>query len=266
MKIPGAIAMLLAFSLCESASGSNLSDGAYVNSKSGFIDRTGKVVIPAMYKDVFWGFREGLAPVALPKQSKDVAVPGSVYGYIDVLGRSVIEPPFDRASQFSLGRVIVQVGETRGSIGRRGELISTTQDPVRIDTLEWSRGSARVLIGPAGEKVGFVDGTGGMVIPPAPMFDYGARYVEADSTLKGLSSSPQGDVAEAELYPSRAWNTAEGLTRVWAATADPPVAGHRRYGFADAAGKVVVRPKFEEVGAFSEGLAKSAVQPELGCG
>jgi hypothetical protein len=224
----------------------------------GFIDRHGEVVIPARYKGVFWGFREGFAPVAVARQPGDAETPGTVYGYIDTAGRTVIEPRFARVSQFSCGRAVVQVGQTRAFIDRSGELIGTTQDPIRVDNLEWCRGLARVLVGAGGEKVGYVDRAGTMVVAPVPAFDCGVRYVEADSSLKGLSSSAQDDIAEAEFDPSRASGTAEGLTRVWAGTANRPVAGDARYGFADGAGKVVVRPQFEDVGVFAEGLAKFA--------
>ncbi|MBA3971225.1 MAG: WG repeat-containing protein [Bacteroidetes bacterium] len=62
--------------------------------KRGFIDQTGKLVIPAQYDQKIDGyFSEGLACV---KQ-------GSKYFYIDKTGKTVLEPKCDHAYKFSEG-------------------------------------------------------------------------------------------------------------------------------------------------------------------
>src|SRR5829696_9264172 len=61
-----------------------------VNQKFGFINRTGKVIVPPQF-DNAGIFQDGLAPVAIGKQ----------WGYADKNGRLVINPQFDMADPFS---------------------------------------------------------------------------------------------------------------------------------------------------------------------
>ena len=63
-----------------------------VNHKYGFIDSTGKIVIPVEY-DFAWGFAGGLAP----------AWKGQQAGYIDRSGKFVIPAQFEYARGFSQG-------------------------------------------------------------------------------------------------------------------------------------------------------------------
>ena len=66
--------------------------------KYGFIDKTGKVVIPCKWKDA-WDFHEGLAPV------KDA---NGKWGYIDKTGKLVIPCQWEDAGYFHEGRADVQ--------------------------------------------------------------------------------------------------------------------------------------------------------------
>ena len=59
------------------------------NGKWGYIDRTGKIVIPPLF-DGTGGFSEGLANVKI----------GDKWGFIDKTGRYVIKPQFDGAGIF----------------------------------------------------------------------------------------------------------------------------------------------------------------------
>ena len=60
--------------------------------KFGYIDRTGKVIIPFKFDDA-WQFSEGLASVKI----------GEKRGYINENGKIVIEPQFDWANSFFEG-------------------------------------------------------------------------------------------------------------------------------------------------------------------
>src|SRR5947207_15985085 len=70
--------------------------------KWGFIDRTGKIVIPLQF-DSANDFHEGLALVTA--NGKNL--------FIDASGRSVITPQFDIVDHFSEGLAAVNVGQTR---------------------------------------------------------------------------------------------------------------------------------------------------------
>ncbi len=86
--------------------------GVRINGKHGYIDRTGKLVIPAIF-DSTYAFREGLAWV---KQD-------GKYGYIDKAGNIVIPPQFDDAEDFSEGLAAVKIGKLYGYIDRTGKMV-----------------------------------------------------------------------------------------------------------------------------------------------
>ena len=77
--------------------------------KSGFIDNTGKIVIPLQF-DSANGFSEGLALVTLK---------GKQF-FIDTSGRTVFQAKFDIIRDFSEGLAAVNIGEKRipNEIGR----------------------------------------------------------------------------------------------------------------------------------------------------
>lgn len=79
----------------------------------GYVDRSGRVVIPFEFLDA-GDFSEGLAQVNVSKVGGEGAYCGSSanYGYIDKTGASIIEPQFARAAGFKNGRARVSVGKT----------------------------------------------------------------------------------------------------------------------------------------------------------
>jgi len=84
--------------------------------RSGFIDRTGKLVFkPPVDRDwsCGWGFSEGLRPTSR----------GDKWGYIDRTGKLVISPEFDEAWGFSEGMAAVRKETLWGFIDRSGKLV-----------------------------------------------------------------------------------------------------------------------------------------------
>jgi hypothetical protein len=71
----------------------------YSNNKSGFIDRTGKVVIPLIF-DGASIFSEGLASIKLDNK----------FGYINKSGNIVISPHFSQAGEFKEGMAPAAIG------------------------------------------------------------------------------------------------------------------------------------------------------------
>jgi len=92
------------------------------NGKVGYIDATGRLVIPTSFDLTFnygWDFFEGVAPVQV----------GTEWGYIDSAGAFVIRPTFAWAKPFSDGRALVGLGgggpiRRIGFIGKDGKFIS----------------------------------------------------------------------------------------------------------------------------------------------
>jgi hypothetical protein len=137
------------------------------------------------------GFTEGLAP----------ARSGGKWGYIDTLGKWVVDPQFDYALNFADGLAPVGVGGKTGYIDKRGKFVVNPQ----YDTVsEFSEGYA--VVASDAKKWGFID-TKGRVLGDQTFlgvleFSGGLAPVKTedgwgfiDRTGK-MVISPQFDVAE----------------------------------------------------------------------
>ena len=84
-----------------------------MNGKYGFIDKTGKEVIPIKYDDAN-SFSEGLAMVRLDKK----------YGFIDKTGKEVIHIKYDDAYSFSeISLALVKLEGKLFYINPKGECV-----------------------------------------------------------------------------------------------------------------------------------------------
>lgn len=84
-----------------------------VHQKIGYIDKTGKEVIPLTFEDAMMPFTEGLA----------AAIQKGKYGYIDKTGAWVIQPRFEKAKSFSHGYAQVSDGGDWYYIDRMGKRV-----------------------------------------------------------------------------------------------------------------------------------------------
>ena len=82
-----------------------------VNYKQGFINREGK------FFDNVGTFSEGLRCVKI----------GDKWGYINQVGKIVIEPQFDRAEDFSEGLAAIKISDKWGYINHKGEIVIKPQ-------------------------------------------------------------------------------------------------------------------------------------------
>lgn len=257
-------------------SGSSFSDGLaliFDGQKYGYMDKTGKVVIPAKFAGAM-DFSEGLAG----------ARTGSNSGYIDKSGSFVIPETYFYGERFSGGFAAVQINEKfqYNYISKTGQLLNAEayHNPKAfseglaavglngkfgyIDTSgklviphqfeEAQSFSEGLALAKVGEKWGYIDKSGKFVIQP--------QYYEVTSFSDGLASvklgekfgyidktgkfaiPPQFDVA----YPF-----SEGLAMVMNRQGNNQTAG--KFGAIDKTGKMVIKPQFQFVESFSEGLA-----------
>ena len=102
-----------------------------LNGKWGYVDTTGTTVIEARFDDAAT-FSEGLARIGLGRRMRSPTdrVGLMTLGYIDKTGRIVIEPQFMEASDFSGGLACVhmqrRIGLGPGCFGREGTYIDRT--------------------------------------------------------------------------------------------------------------------------------------------
>jgi hypothetical protein len=229
----------------------------------GYIDKTGKIVIPLQF-EAAQPFSEGLAAVKLDKK----------FGFIDSGGRMVIQPRFDWVRSFQSGRASVKVGNDWGFIDSGGAEVG----PMTYAFTQSFSGS-RAPVGIRGtKKTGVVDLSGQLVI--APEFDGIASFSEgvAKATrdgkfgyidLSGMVVAPfefdrafefQNGRALARREATKQWGFID-KTGAFAALPDfdlifQPSEGlslvvdkQRRNGVIDTDGRIVVPPQFAHAGS-----------------
>ena len=263
-----------------------------VKGKYGFIDKTGKVVVPPQYQKA-GEFREGLASL----------LTDTGYGYIDVSGRFVIKPAYGVAEDFSDGLAAVvgpgtQPGKRRrGYIDKTGKMVIDLGEGDDYYTHSFSEGLAvyyrdrqagyidkmgKIVIEPRfdmafpfseglaqvriGEKYGYIDKEGKMLIEPQfpqpSIADHIGRPHKTDHDnpfREGLASIETGG--------ERGWSVIDKTGKI-VFTPDPGnyspfrfSEGLLRYrakyreGFLNLDGSVAIQPAWRQVKNFSEGLA-----------
>ena len=200
------------------------------NGKVGFIDRTGKVVIPPEY-DSANDFSEGFAKVV--KNNKG--------GYIDKTGKEITPLQYDAAGDFFNGMAAVEKNSKIGYIDTTGkEVIPCAYD----DGYSFFQGLAAVK---KGGKWGFIDKTGKEAIP--------FQYDDANSFSQGLAGVKKGSKwgvidKAGEIVVDFTYDEvgafSNGLARVKQGG---------KYGYIDKTGELVIPCTFEGAAYFSEGLA-----------
>ncbi len=236
-----------------------------VNDKRGYIDQTGKIMIPPQFGGA-GNFVEGRAVVATYEK-------GYKEGYIDSSGQLVIPFRFDQARDFSEGLAAVGFGEFGlhgtgdhhwGFVDMQGALVIPAQFR---EARSFAEGLA--LVQNEENKWGFIDHSGKLVIP--------YQFTFANSFSEGLACvqigerygfiDPSGKVVIAAQFNSPS-GFQEGLAvvRVRGKTVSPyglfsgPLGGKQMY--IDRTGKPLIKlaDNIETAHPFSEGLAAIEVK------
>ena len=229
------------------------------NGKTGFIDRTGRIVIapesdPSVpdYGD-YPNFKEGLARIEVETQEKDVSGLGhkKKIGFIDTTGKVVIPPQFDSAYDFSEGLAVVSVNYQYGFIDKTGRIVSPIQ---WADARSFSEGLAGVAM--SAGKQGYIDKTGKVV--------FGLQFEAAGNFSEGLApvfinGKPAyiDKTGQVVLRPQveDAQGFSEGLAMVTVGD---------KFGFIDKTGQIVIKPQFISASDFSDGMARVLVNGKWG--
>lgn len=246
-----------------------------VNGKYGFINKSGKEIIPPKF-DEAQEFSEGLA--AIREKNK--------VGFINENGQIVIKPKYNAVSDFSEGLAAIFNGKKWGFIDKSGLV---TIMPQFYDAYDFSEGLAAVTIKNKKGIIlwGYINKSGKFIISP--------RFVQGDSFREGLahiqtdSSDPKSlppddkfidktgkvviNLTKQYLTNSNVqgtYNTGyspdnyafhEGLVKVYD-THFLLGAGYENeynYGYVDKQGKLVIKTRFDTAGDFAEDLATASV-------
>lgn len=140
----------------------------YKDGKHGFVDQTGREVVPPIY-DYVQDFSEGLAQVQ--KDGK--------YGFVDQNGKEVVPLIYDSVDSFNDGLARVEKDGKRNYIDKTGkEVVPSEYD---LGWGEFSEGFADVK---KGKKYGYIDKNGNVAVPMI--------YDEAKEFSEGLAWVRQG--------------------------------------------------------------------------
>ncbi len=255
----------------ERALFANGPEPARVGAKWGFVDESGKFVIPPRYEGARGFGEDGLAIVQVAETE------GSYWrqGFIDKAGNVVVPARYDMLRPISGGLAVFRRGDKWGAIDREGrEAI-----PPRFGWLGWfgdnglAPASLESQFGEEKARFGYVDRTGRFVI--APSFSYAGNFkpMQADGGLEapeGLArvtlAGGQGAYIDAAgkivtRFPAGivvGGISPNGLVRIQSVD-------NAKYGFADRTGAIVMPPRFEQAGGFdSHGLASARENGKVG--
>lgn len=236
--------VFLIFTVLAAGLSAQTSDDRYPfvkDGKLGFIDSTGREVIPAQFQPIadMSHFNDGLAPVNGPQGA----------GYIDRSGRFVIGPQreWGQPRQFSEGIAAVLIwAKTRGLsntpafIDRTGRVVLSG---ARVrESSYFSDGLMPML--QEGRGWGFVDQSFRWVIPP--QFAQASELSEGLAAVKIGSRSGFIDRLGKTIIPPRyeeGWGFSNGAALV-------QMTG--LFGFVDRSGREIIRPQFPFASNFRE--------------
>jgi WG containing repeat len=264
LSLFGFIALALVLSSCQQTQ----TIAQPSSPKFGFIDRTGKVVIPPQFESAD-RFSEGLAFV---KTSNRV-------GYIDHQGKFVLRPKFDPSQPFSDGLTSISLPKARqGFIDKTGAVVLRLTTEVYAGPFWQGLAISR----DRNYRFGVIDKTGKFVVSPQfvspkgdmdvyakPSFPDGLELMNLDGTLADKTTNWAGGITGGtwvyidkrgqfviQMQALSARQFSEGLAAIDKGRWNPEtMQSIDRWGFIDRTGKLVIAPQFEDVGKFSDGLA-----------
>lgn len=203
-----------------------------IKGKYGYIDRSGKLVIPVLYS-IAHEFSEGLAMVAFENKK---------YGFIDKSGKIIIPFKYDTnySYEFSNQFICLSKGSKKGIIDTKGtELIAFNYDDISIS-------SSGTFIVEIGKKYGLIDNIGKEIL--SIEYDYvgyfndGLSKVNKDGKYGFIDKAGKLIIA---LKYDDATSFSGGIVKV---------SLDNKYGLIDKTGKEIINIKYDDIGVFKGDL------------
>jgi hypothetical protein len=238
------------------------------SNEAGFIDQTGKIVVPAILGSTEGHFQDGLLNIT-----------GFDGVYLDTTGKRAFETKLFRGWDFSEGLAVAMAesGGKWGYINTKGEFAISPRFASSQRDYVWpfQDGLAKIEVG---GRFGFIDHSGEFVIPPtfleADSFHGGMARVIVDglclhlreresSCGEGTYLLPKGFVIltfvlckytfidkTGKVITDQRYDRALAFSEGLAAVGTGGL-----WGFIDKTGKLVIPPRFQAASDFSDGLA-----------
>ncbi len=228
--------------------------------KPGYIDRTGKFVIPVGKFQFANSFSEGLAPVWMQSPCDR-----SCYGYIDTTGKVVLPQKYQTAGEFTNGTAEVRMSDDKwGVIDKSGRFII----PPNYDGVFPFFEGVGIAVTIKNKKVSpfeqdlsdfaveFYDLDGTVIARPDyfvfGFFENGLVEIVTKSGMGYVDK--RGNMIIAPIFEKTS-GFSEGLSAVRV---------NRKWGYINPSGKFVVEPVFDDAYRFSDGVAKVVVNRKQG--
>jgi len=256
----------------------------------GFIDETGKIVIPARFR-LLTEFSEGLAWFRTEESIGFIDRLGKVvfqlpesfsmgfhggfaavrtregWGFVDKRGKFISPKFYEHVEEFSEGLAAVadKIGTKAkyGFINETGEVVIPLRFDPRLGPHSQPGGLGRFTEGLAAVRIGniygYIDHKGNVVISP--------RFREAAEFSEGLASvttidGQKGYIDKAGHFAIKLSGSGgqfnEGL-----ATVSVEINGRTKMGYIDRTGKTIIEPKFEMAYDFIDGIAEVYLTEKL---
>ncbi len=225
---------------------------AFILGKEGYIDKSGKFVIPAGKFSSLEDFSEGLAGVRI-----DGPCDNSCYGFINKSGEVVIKPQFRTVGKFSEGTADVRLPDDNwGLIDKNGRMvipakydggIMPLKDGVAVGIRIVNKKESPFDQSPDDFQSDLYDEKGKLVaqVPYIVfMFEEGLGQIITNTGVGFIDK-----LGKTVITPNleRALWFSDGLC---------PFRKDKLWGYMDRTGKIVIEPRFTWAGMFSDGLAK----------
>lgn len=222
------------------------------DTESGFkaIDEKGQIVFEA--NSFIADFKDGMAYFS--QKSTDERY---LYGYIDKLGKIVIQPKYEEAGSFVNGKALVKLGENNYEIiDKSGKTLSSFN---HYYTGYMGEGLI-AFRGKSDDKAGYMDEDGRVMIPPS--FDYVEAFQDGFAvvglyedfyTRYGLINSKGNYVIKPEYSEIR--NIGEGMFAVGIPINNEWVDMGSKYAIANSSGEILTDFVYYGVRDFKDGLA-----------
>lgn len=227
--------------------------------KWGFVDKTGKEVVPCIYNDIL-PFKEGLAAVF-----KDEG-----WGFIDKIGKEVLPFIYEYADSFDSGLACVKTTEGYGYIDKSGkEVIPCIYDGTDSNVLDYSGQFSEGLVSvKKGDEWIFIDRNGNEITS-----DIYEKYFDDHESFRNgvvvLSKKKTGETVllnelgqeilktdwRDRLYSRYADNYNDNKDYPLFINYKEDDKGHRKWGYINKFGETVIPFIYDRIGRFSEGLA-----------
>ncbi|MBT2644687.1 WG repeat-containing protein [Bacillus sp. ISL-41] len=237
---------------------------AWVQNEDGWgaIDTTGNWVIPPiagnLKDDLYTSFQEGISWLEFTDGFRPINKQGKFitnkkymnhepfdeglaavcdfngkWGFIDKTGKEVIKPKYNEVGEFINGIAMIRITQSYGLINKEGKEIVK---PQYEEIASFQEGLAKVS---KNGKSGFIDQTGKVVIPlkydSADSFKNG--YARVGLNYKSYYIDNNGNITEKYV---------DGVTIF---------SQNHLYGLKNRSGKVLLKPMYDWIGDFNEGIA-----------